>query len=410
MVALATNPACPSPTLSGRILRLRGLPFNSNAHDVLEFLDPVVPVGGGGAAVFPCTADGRPTGEVFIEVATQADSDAALAKNNQLLGSRYIEVFSASKGELYLTAHQRGFFVFVDGCRVHHAPLPLGATAAAAAAAAETALKTLQVQGSEPRRPASAPGGLDAVGGLSLSQHREARSQGGGQSPYSTSSGTYGLPVGGAGSPWVSLSLPTPAPGFNPAPGPAGSRQGGAGQRQGGSGQRQTLHLTGGAGGSGAAGPPPGFDGYGGQSVVMTPFMLQHPFMGPQTATWGAPAGFLAAQQQAAAAGAAWYAGNQRAMQQAYNPVGYGATPGYYYGQQQGQQGQQGGYYPAPRGGGQHPRGRGRTASPHGHRQHRSSSSGSGGRGNPRPADLGQPQAEQAAPADAEAAAAESSP
>lgn len=111
------------PSLGGHVARLRGLPFSSSAEDVESFLRPVSPLGGSHGIIFTCTIDGRPTGEAFIQVPNESDLRTCLSKDNDALGSRYIEVFNSCKGELYQAIHQRGFFTAVGGHRVYHPPL-----------------------------------------------------------------------------------------------------------------------------------------------------------------------------------------------------------------------------------------------------------------------------------------------
>ncbi|KAF5748747.1 heterogeneous nuclear ribonucleoprotein F-like [Tripterygium wilfordii] len=51
---------------------------------------------------FTMNAEGRPTGEAFVEFANAEDSKAAMAKdrNRMTLGSRYIELFPSSVEEM----------------------------------------------------------------------------------------------------------------------------------------------------------------------------------------------------------------------------------------------------------------------------------------------------------------------
>eukprot|EP00878_Enallax_costatus_P024880 GHUV01026574.1.p3 GENE.GHUV01026574.1~~GHUV01026574.1.p3 ORF type:complete len:112 (-),score=30.17 GHUV01026574.1:1508-1798(-) len=43
---------------------------------------------------------GRPTGVALVEFASPADAQAAAAKDKQMMGTRYIEVFPSSRDEL----------------------------------------------------------------------------------------------------------------------------------------------------------------------------------------------------------------------------------------------------------------------------------------------------------------------
>eukprot|EP00262_Sarcandra_glabra_P020230 TRINITY_DN7963_c0_g1_i1.p1 TRINITY_DN7963_c0_g1~~TRINITY_DN7963_c0_g1_i1.p1 ORF type:complete len:254 (-),score=44.77 TRINITY_DN7963_c0_g1_i1:17-778(-) len=80
------------------VLRLRGLPFSAGKDDVIDFFkdfelseDCVHVV---------VNADGRSTGEAFVEFASTEDSKAAMVKDRMTLGSRYIELFPSSIQEM----------------------------------------------------------------------------------------------------------------------------------------------------------------------------------------------------------------------------------------------------------------------------------------------------------------------
>ncbi|KAI8467034.1 MAG: hypothetical protein J3K34DRAFT_352532, partial [Monoraphidium minutum] len=81
-------------------LRLRGLPFSATAADVAAFLSGAALAGGPEGIVFTFTADGRPTGEAYVEVADEASAAAAMLKHKEVMGARYIEVFSSTKHDL----------------------------------------------------------------------------------------------------------------------------------------------------------------------------------------------------------------------------------------------------------------------------------------------------------------------
>lgn len=73
-------------------IKLRGLPWNSTAKDVLEFLEQVQVVGGEkGVQMAISPRDGRPNGEAFVEVSSNDDVDTAFTYNKKSLGHRYIE-------------------------------------------------------------------------------------------------------------------------------------------------------------------------------------------------------------------------------------------------------------------------------------------------------------------------------
>jgi len=85
------------------VLRLRGLPFSISKDDIVHwFDDPALLI------AQPLVADnvhlvadgGRPSGLGFVEFSTPTDAAAALAKDKQMMGSRYIEIFPSSSDEL----------------------------------------------------------------------------------------------------------------------------------------------------------------------------------------------------------------------------------------------------------------------------------------------------------------------
>lgn len=82
------------------IIKLRGLPWNSTAAEILEFLKDVNVVDGEkGVHMSVSNRDGRPNGEAFVELETMDDVDKAFTYNKNLLGHRYIEIFNAKPEE-----------------------------------------------------------------------------------------------------------------------------------------------------------------------------------------------------------------------------------------------------------------------------------------------------------------------
>lgn len=76
----------------GTIIKLRGLPWNSTAKDIMDFLkDCAVVDGEKGVHLAISHRDGRPNGEAFVELAAQEDVDKAFEYNKNVLGHRYIE-------------------------------------------------------------------------------------------------------------------------------------------------------------------------------------------------------------------------------------------------------------------------------------------------------------------------------
>ncbi|PKA65945.1 hypothetical protein AXF42_Ash010354 [Apostasia shenzhenica] len=80
------------------ILRLRGLPYSAGKDDILDFFkdyelseDRIHIV---------LNADGKPTGEAYVEFASADASRSAMAKDRKTLGSRYIELFPSTAKEM----------------------------------------------------------------------------------------------------------------------------------------------------------------------------------------------------------------------------------------------------------------------------------------------------------------------
>jgi len=82
----------------GNILRLRGLPFSCKAAEVAEFLaDFAIEES---QVLFTMSPEGRPSGEAYVTFHSNEDAERALSeKQRQHMGSRYVELFKASKDE-----------------------------------------------------------------------------------------------------------------------------------------------------------------------------------------------------------------------------------------------------------------------------------------------------------------------
>lgn len=87
------------------VVKLRGLPWSCTPDNIVKFLTgvniaiksdenqgtdspPPKP-----AIYLTTNAEGRPSGEAFIEVIDENDIENALKRNNALMGQRYIEGF-----------------------------------------------------------------------------------------------------------------------------------------------------------------------------------------------------------------------------------------------------------------------------------------------------------------------------
>lgn len=80
------------------VLRMRGLPFSAGKDDILDFFKNFTLSEDSIHITF--NFEGRPTGEAFVEFASEEDAKSALAKDRMTLGSRYIELFQSSPEEL----------------------------------------------------------------------------------------------------------------------------------------------------------------------------------------------------------------------------------------------------------------------------------------------------------------------
>ncbi|KAK7113546.1 heterogeneous nuclear ribonucleoprotein F-like [Littorina saxatilis] len=84
----------------GCVVRLRGLPWSATVDDVNKFFEGCEIAGGISGIHLTQSREGRPSGEAFVEFASEDDVQMALKKNREHLGSRYIEVFRSKKGEM----------------------------------------------------------------------------------------------------------------------------------------------------------------------------------------------------------------------------------------------------------------------------------------------------------------------
>ncbi|XP_076439927.1 heterogeneous nuclear ribonucleoprotein F-like [Babylonia areolata] len=84
----------------GFVVRCRGLPWTATPEDVVKFFEGCRINRGQDGVHLTLSRDGRPSGEAFVEFASEDDVQMALKKNKDHLGSRYIEVFRSKKGEM----------------------------------------------------------------------------------------------------------------------------------------------------------------------------------------------------------------------------------------------------------------------------------------------------------------------
>ncbi|KAL0277725.1 UNVERIFIED_CONTAM: hypothetical protein PYX00_004915 [Menopon gallinae] len=86
------------------IIRMRGLPYECTAEQVLEFFrtgeHTCEVLDGEDGVLFVKKADGRATGDAFVLFAVESDAPKALSKHRERIGSRYIELFRSTTAEV----------------------------------------------------------------------------------------------------------------------------------------------------------------------------------------------------------------------------------------------------------------------------------------------------------------------
>ena len=85
-------PQQPAADIPGCVVRMRGVPFRATVHDIVDFFRgyQCVPA----TARLGMDASGRSSGEAWISFTSEAEAArAAMERNRQNLGSRYIELF-----------------------------------------------------------------------------------------------------------------------------------------------------------------------------------------------------------------------------------------------------------------------------------------------------------------------------
>lgn len=82
------------------IVRATGIPYTARASDICAFLADCEVVGGEKGVRLPVSQDGRPNGEAFVLLASEAEVEKALKYNNQYMRERYVGVRQSSKEEM----------------------------------------------------------------------------------------------------------------------------------------------------------------------------------------------------------------------------------------------------------------------------------------------------------------------
>ncbi|XP_027133260.1 G-rich sequence factor 1 [Larimichthys crocea] len=92
-----TNPKTrwPQSSPQSHYIHMRGLPFHVSGEDVVKFFSPLVV----SKILIECGSDGRPSGEADVFFRCHQDAMAAMSKDRQHIGERYIELFLNSVPE-----------------------------------------------------------------------------------------------------------------------------------------------------------------------------------------------------------------------------------------------------------------------------------------------------------------------
>lgn len=97
---------------------MRGLPFSATPQDILGFFQGVEILGDGEESVaMTCTPDGRPTGEAYVEFASEDAQKEAFKRHKNMMGSRYVELFNSTKGDMVQAAQQSMYYLGQAGTR-----------------------------------------------------------------------------------------------------------------------------------------------------------------------------------------------------------------------------------------------------------------------------------------------------
>jgi len=86
------------------IIRMRGLPYDCTAKQVIEFFNngdqPCDVLDEEGGVLFVKKPDGRATGDAFVLFKEENEGEIALLKHKEIIGSRYIELFRSTTAEV----------------------------------------------------------------------------------------------------------------------------------------------------------------------------------------------------------------------------------------------------------------------------------------------------------------------
>ncbi|XP_023015742.1 heterogeneous nuclear ribonucleoprotein H [Leptinotarsa decemlineata] len=109
------------------IAKLRGLPWSATIDDIINFFEDCKILNGKNGVHMTTSREGRPSGEAFVEFEDVEDLEAAVQKDREHIGNRYIEVFKVNKAEMDWVIKRSGptYGSNDDGC-VRLRGLPFG--------------------------------------------------------------------------------------------------------------------------------------------------------------------------------------------------------------------------------------------------------------------------------------------
>ena len=73
------------------VIRCRGLPWSTTVDEITNFFSNCQFLDGSESVHLTLTREGRPSGEAYIELASEEDMNKAIEKDKQHMGKRYIE-------------------------------------------------------------------------------------------------------------------------------------------------------------------------------------------------------------------------------------------------------------------------------------------------------------------------------
>lgn len=88
------------------VLKLRGLPFSASKRDIIDFFREYGELTEDNVHIMTL-ANGRASGEAFVEFATASEAKSAMNKDKMILGTRYVDLFPSSREEATTRAASR---------------------------------------------------------------------------------------------------------------------------------------------------------------------------------------------------------------------------------------------------------------------------------------------------------------